>query len=437
MSSSRSNVVPFERPAAYWAVRARKHYSPRKLPDAARLMRKALEKSGDVGLALELAEIYSGMECYTAAERCLIRAVARQGLTGSLCFSIGCCALSQGDEELAEEALDQSLRMDPSGVYAERAQDILEYYPWRGESSRPHCARAEELQRMSMRLVGTEKAVELAKKAWKKGHSPRVALWLGTLLPPREALPYFKYAEKRLTEELQPHLCLAAACALLKDGPNTRRQLQLALPLCHTIADAEMFCATAWQSGRPQFALRLILKRLEASPASVDYLRLKYLTLRRMPGEEENARRTLETLLEIDPDDGDGLYYRRHPEETGLNPQRAAMLSVLGSMVFSLPRRLKPGKLNRLLHMMSFTLADDLTPEEVSLALPSLWRCLTKAEQRALDEYRPPSLAAALAICVLLKREKGREALSFYHTAPGKRRFWRLFRRISRRHPLE
>jgi hypothetical protein len=198
-----------------------------------------------------------------------------------------------------------------------------------------------------------------------------------------------------------------------------------------------MFCATAWQSGRPQFALRLILKRLEASPASVDYLRLKYLTLRRMPGEEENARRTLETLLEIDPDDGDGLYYRRPPEETGLNPQRAAMLSVLGSMVFSLPRRLKPGKLNRLLHMMSFTLADDLTPEEVSLALPSLWRCLTKAEQRALDEYRPPSLAAALAICVLLKREKGREALSFYHTAPGKRRFWRLFRRISRRHPLE
>ena len=56
MTGSRSNVVPFERPAAYWAVRARKHYSPRKLPDAARLMRKALEKSGDPGLALELSE---------------------------------------------------------------------------------------------------------------------------------------------------------------------------------------------------------------------------------------------------------------------------------------------------------------------------------------------------------------------------------------------
>ena len=37
-------VVPFERPAAYWAVKARRHYTPAQLPDAARLMRKALEK---------------------------------------------------------------------------------------------------------------------------------------------------------------------------------------------------------------------------------------------------------------------------------------------------------------------------------------------------------------------------------------------------------
>ena len=55
MTRARTNIVPFERPAAYWAVNARTHYSPAQLPDAARMMRKALEKSGDTGLALELA----------------------------------------------------------------------------------------------------------------------------------------------------------------------------------------------------------------------------------------------------------------------------------------------------------------------------------------------------------------------------------------------
>ena len=73
MNQGKKTVVPFERPAAYWAVRARRHYHPEQLPDAARFMRKALEKSGDTGLALELAQIYSAMGCYTAAERCLLR----------------------------------------------------------------------------------------------------------------------------------------------------------------------------------------------------------------------------------------------------------------------------------------------------------------------------------------------------------------------------
>ncbi len=137
MTRKRTNVVPFERPAAYWAGKARKHYIPSQLPDAARLLRKALEKSGDISLALELSEIYSAMECYTAAERCLIRCFARLGMTGSLCYAIGCCALNRGDESLAEQALDQSLRLEPDGYYAERAQEMLENYPWHWDAPVP------------------------------------------------------------------------------------------------------------------------------------------------------------------------------------------------------------------------------------------------------------------------------------------------------------
>ena len=89
MTRARSNVVPFERPAAYWAVKARRHAAPSQLPDAARMMRKALEKSGDSALALELAQIYARMHCYTASERYLMRACAREGLTGPVCFLTG------------------------------------------------------------------------------------------------------------------------------------------------------------------------------------------------------------------------------------------------------------------------------------------------------------------------------------------------------------
>ena len=431
MTRSRSNVVPFERPAAYWAVRARKHYSPRKLPDAARLMRKALEKSGDAGLALELSEIYAGMECYTAAERCMLRAAARQGLTGRLCYLIGWCALSRGEEELAERALDQSLRLDPDGIYSERAQDILEYYSWQWESPRPHCARGEELCRLSVRAVGTERAVALARKAWIKGRSPRTALWLGTLLPPGEARPYLRLAAQRLPDEMRPHLHLASASAALGDLPDVRRQLQLARRACRTLTDAELFCAAAWDMDRPRAALELVNDKLERSPASVDYLRLKYLTLRRIPGEEEQARRTLETLLEIDPDDGDGLYYRRHPEELGLNAQRTLMLSVLGSLVYCLPDRLKMGPLNRMLHLFTVSLAGDAEPEEVYRLLPEAWKKLTAAEKYSADEYRTPQITVALAVYVLLRLGRKEPAERLFAVSRGKKRMLRLLKRLS------
>ncbi len=141
MTRTRSNVVPFERPASYWAVKARRHDKPSQLADAARLMRKALDKSGDSSLALELCQIYSRMHCYTASERYLMRACAREGLSGAVCFLTGCAALNRDDEDLGERALDLSLRVDPDGPCAEQAQEVLETYPWRQTPWRPRCSR--------------------------------------------------------------------------------------------------------------------------------------------------------------------------------------------------------------------------------------------------------------------------------------------------------
>ena len=87
MREAPGNVVPFERPATYWVNRARQYRKPGQLPDAARLMRKALSAHPDPALQLELAQIYLGMASYTASERCLLQARPRQPLNGACGWS--------------------------------------------------------------------------------------------------------------------------------------------------------------------------------------------------------------------------------------------------------------------------------------------------------------------------------------------------------------
>ena len=433
MTRARTNIVPFERPAAYWAVKARKHYSPSQLPDAARMMRKALEKSGDTGLAMELAEIYSGMGCYTAAERCLVRAAIRHGLTGSLCYAIGVCALNRGNEELADWALDQSLRLEPDGPFSGLAQDLLEFYAWKPSWFMPHTARSEALCRRSVRALAnadTEQALKLARKAWKRGHSPRAALWLGMLLPPGEALRYLEKAAMALPLELKPQLEYARACYCCRRLPQARERLASSRRLCRTITDAEDYCLTAWKLDRPRDALKLIDQKLYQLPQSVDYLRLKYLTLRRM-GEEEQAKRVLETLLEIDPDDADALDDRRHPRQTRLHEDRGLLLLALEGMVYSMPDKRHPGPLNRILHLMVMNLNGAVEAETICRLLPPLWRKLTPAEQYACDEYRDKCFPALFTVYLFICTGHWDDARAALAAAPCRKRILRLLARCA------
>ena len=440
MTRAGRTVVPFERPAAYWATRARQHYarrgqSPARMPDAARLMRKALEKSGDPAMALELARIYMGMGCFTAAERYLIRASARGGLTGGVCFSIGCCALNRGDEDLADDALEMSLRLDPDGPDAESAQELLEMRTYFPPQAAPRSARGQTLCRFSRRAFAAgnqAEALRLAKRAWEKAPLPQTALWLGTLLPLSEALPYFAFAARHMPGEQEPRLLLALSCHQVGFQADARRHLLLAKAMCRGVSQAEAYCAAAWEMDQPEAALALAAESLEKYPASVDYLRLKYLSLRRM-GEEAQARRALETLLEIDPDDAAGLWYRRHPEDIRPYGGRRVLLSALGHQVRTVPRRLAEGPLNRILHLMVVTLADTLEAADIYRLLPPLWRRLSPAERAACDGRKNPRYPVAFALYLLLMAGRSGPAVELYRAAPGKRRLLRALRRFAQR----
>ena len=434
MTRTRTNVVPFERPASYWAVKARRHDKPAQLQDAARLMRKALEKSGDSGLALELCQIYSRMHCYTASERYLMRACAREGLSGPVCFLTGCAALNRGEEELGERAIDLSLRVDPDGPCSEQAQEVLETYPWRQTPRRPRCSRGEALcLRAGYALTAgkNEEALALAKRAWKKAHTPEIALQLGALLPPRRGIILLTYAVRRVGTPFRAFLLLARACHLSGQEKKARKALSDAGCLCETITDAELFCETAWSIGSFQEALNAVNGWLEKMPFSADYLRLKYLCQYRL-GQCCEAGRTLDLLLEIDPDDISAQRFRAYPEEAALTEDRYMMLSVLGSLIYaSIPPR-KESPLNRILHELVIGMDGLLTPREIYLLVPPLWRAMTPAEQWACDDRRGGFYPAMLGVCALLSANRPKDARELFDRAPGKKRLLRFLRRFSR-----
>lgn len=435
MTRTRSNVVPFERPASYWAVKARRHDKPSQLADAARLMRKALEKSGDSGLALELCQIYSRMHCYTASERYLMRACAREGLTGTVCFLVACAALDRDEEELGERALDLSLRLDPDGPFAERAQEVLETYPWRQTPWRPRCSRGETLCRMAGYALAEgnrEKALDFARRAWKKAHTPEIALQFGALLPPRRGIILLTYAARRMKEHsFRACLLLARACYLAGMRKNARTALYQAQRQCRSITDAELFCEMAWSMNKPGHALSAVNGWLESRPFSADYLRLKYLSQLRL-GRAGEADRTLDLLLEIDPDDISTRRFRMYPEEAALSEDRHMMLSVLGSLIYGSTPPRKQSPLNRILHELVISMDGMLTSQEIYHLVPPLWHAMTQAEQWACDDRRSGFYPAMLGVCALLSANRPKDARELFDRAPGKKRLLRFLHRFAR-----
>lgn len=430
--TTKRTVVPFERPAAYWRSRARRHDTPEKRPDAARMLRKALEKTGDPATALELARVYMDMGCFTAAERYLARAAVRDGLTGESCFLLGCCALNRGEWALAEDAFDACQRVAPDSEWADRAQDLLETVPWPREERKRGRARSDTLCLRAREALLAERpaqARDLANRAWKKGKSSETALLMGTVQPPQKALPYFAFAAREAPRALQPQLLWAVAAGRAGDFPAAWTALVRAQALCATISDFEEFCAAAWETGAEEMALGNVTKELERMPASVDFLRLKYLCQKKT-GEEAAARRTLETLLDIDPDDAAGLWYRRHPEDGRLYEGRKVLLSALACQLRSVPQRLRYGRLNRLLHGLVMALRDDLPPGPIYHLVPLLWRRMPEAEKRACDEG-DPYIPFCLGLFILTACGKKERAEELYRFAPCKRRVRRALRRYA------
>lgn len=432
MNSQGGRVVPFNRPAAYWANRARLYRTPEALPDAARLTRKAWQESGDMLHAQKLAEIDLAMGSYTDALRCLLAAISAEGLTGSACYFIGRCALEFGQEDIAQRAMDACLRLEPGGPHAENAQLYLENYPWESDVTAPRCARGECLARRSRKAReggDANLAEELAKEAWKKAKTYETALLMGSLST-EGSLGYLLFAAEKNPRDFFLRLTMIRACAALSSKAAARQLLIEAGPLCATLNHVEQFCRTAWQTGDADLALQLLEEQLRTKPVSSDFWRLKYLTLRHMRLQQE-AERALETWQELDPESPVAQKYRQFPQDLQLYGEGNAYLRGLDRILSALPCRLQPGPLNRLLHRMVVMLADSVEAQMIYHLLPPLWRRLSPAEKRICDAGEHPSHLLAIALYLMLKSGRQQEAEGLWAAAPGKKRLARLLKRFA------
>lgn len=389
MNNGEKGVVPFERPAAYWAKKARKAYTPSRMPDAALMMRKALEKSGDSRVALELASIYRSMHCISAAERYLMKAAADSGITPELCFETGMCALERQEEALAENALDACIRLAPGSALAHEAQDILENYAWGFQKPQKRTARSlamSHFARERLQRGDVKGARERAEAAWQRGKTGEAAILYGMLQPtPHMAQPYVQHAVEKMPGQMQPVLLLAQVYKQQGKEDMARACMGMCAGLCDVLQQAEAFCLMAWQMGFLEEALALAEEKLKMYPCSVDYLLLKYRSLKKL-GEREKAERVLQTILEIDPDDACGLWYARHPEADVPYVGRMMFLPILGVMTSAIRRSRKTGSLNRLLHLFAFALREEAEVGDIYGAIVPLWRKLSPREKKKLEE---------------------------------------------------
>lgn len=422
MKNGEKGVVPFERTAAYWKKKARKAYTPSRMPDAALMMRKALEQSGDSHVALELAAIYRSMHCISAAERYLMKA-AVGGLSPELCYETGLCALERQEEALAENALDACIRLAPGSPLAQEAQEILEIYPWSYQKPEKRTARSlamSHFARTRLQNGDVEGARERAEAAWNRGKTGEAAILHGMLQnTPKQAEPFVRHAVEKMPGQMQPLLLLAQVYMQQGRTEAAEEAMTLCAGMCSCLQQTEAFCMMAWQMGFAAMALEAVEEKLKLHPCSTDYLLLKYQSLRKM-GQMEKAERVLQAVVDIDPEDVCGMWYSRHPQANAPYVSRMMFLPILGMMMAAVHGAKKRGPLNRLLHTIAFALREEAEAADVYAALIPLWRKLSERERKALDE-KEGQLMTDVYLYVLLRLGKIKTLQEALKTLPGKR----------------
>jgi tetratricopeptide (TPR) repeat protein len=279
MENNPRNVIPFDRPAAYWRRKAEHSKSMSHYAAAAQYFAHALKKSGNADIRRGLADTYAAMGSFTASNRLYLQVLAQDPFDGKSCWGLASNSYLQGQKQMMADALYTYLYVEPYGEYADAAGNILDDTPLGPDAVGKRGMRAYTLLAQCRRhTADAAQAWRFAARAYKLGSNAEACLALSGAAASRKAaaiaLEFAKRAFCKSPNNLTCRLAYAQRLDAAGKHGACRALLFLSAPLAINDADAAVFCAAACGTGNALLAVDFTAKRSVHKPQSADCLRL-------------------------------------------------------------------------------------------------------------------------------------------------------------------
>jgi tetratricopeptide (TPR) repeat protein len=355
MEDNRNNkVLSFNQPAEFFIKKAEKHIDAGNFLEALALYRCVLGMEPEnVDYLLSIAQIYSEMGLYAESNDVLLK-IAKYGNTPTEClFALGCNYMGLKNYELADEAFEQYLAIDPEGEYAE---DIDELFDIMDEEDYEEDGALHDISRRLMYEEAFEGKLCLDKGDYKNAikHLEKVVQRDEMMHSAMNnlALSYFFDGRKSEAIELskrvlnsQP-LNLHACCnlALFYSDMNDHANAAVSLDKLNSMNDIEpedmhKVALTYCELGYHQKAYHMFQKIVMFQPYDIRILHFCGLAAYNC-GQYAESLSYFVKILKIDPDNSLAQYYKTRAEDAKRNGSRKELEYVYQVQFDEIKRRI-------------------------------------------------------------------------------------------------
>ncbi len=330
MKDNRNNkILSFNQPAEFFIKKAEKHIDAGNFLEALALYRCVLGMEPEnVDYLLSIAQIYSEMGLYAESNDVLLK-IAKFGNTPTEClFALGCNYMGLKNYELADEAFEQYLSIDPDGEYAE---DIDELFDIMDEEDYEEDGALHDISRRMMYEEAYEGKQCLDKGDYKNAikHLEKVVQRNETMYSAMNnlALSYFFEGRKAEAVELSKRVLssqpnnLHACCnlALFYSDMNDHANAALNLEKLGGMNDIEpedmhKVALTYCELGYHQKAYQTFQKIVAFQPYDIRILHFCGLAAYNCSQYAESLSYFIK-ILKIDPNNSLALYYKLRAED--------------------------------------------------------------------------------------------------------------------------
>ncbi len=377
MKDNKNNkILSFHQPAEFYIKKAEKHIDAGNFLEALALYRCVLGMEPEnVDYLLSIAQIYSEMGLYAESNDVLLK-IAKYGNTPTEClFALGCNYMGLKNYELADEAFEQYLAVDPDGEYAE---DIDELFDIMDEEDYEDEGALHDISRRMMYEQAFEGKQFLDKGDYKSAilHLEKVVARDETMTSAMNnlALAYFFEGRKSEavalskrvlnTQPLNLHACcnLALFYSDMNDHANAAVYLQKLDSLGETEPeDMHKIALTYCELGYHQKAYQMFLKIVSFQPYDLRILHFCGLAAFNS-GMYAEALSSFLKILKIDPNNSLAHYYKALCEQAKTNGAAKELEYVYQVQFDEIKRRI--GYLNECLKQKNGSLKDKWESDE-------------------------------------------------------------------------